>query len=74
MTLPQPLHAVRTALPRTVIILGLVSLLHDAASEMIAPLPPIFLTATQVRALCLERSSCATSASSRFRDLSSTIR
>ena len=35
-----------TILPRTVIILGLVSLLNDAASEMIAPLLPIFLTAT----------------------------
>jgi MFS family permease len=37
---------VRTALPRTVVILGLVSLLNDAASEMITPLLPIFLTAT----------------------------
>jgi len=36
---------VRTVLPRTVIILGLVSLLNDAASEMITPLLPIFLTA-----------------------------
>jgi MFS family permease len=35
-----------TILPRTVIILGIVSLLNDAASEMIAPLLPIFLTAT----------------------------
>lgn len=34
------------ALPRTVIVLGLVSLLNDAASEMITPLLPIFLTAT----------------------------
>ena len=33
-------------LPRTVVILGLVSLLNDAASEMITPLLPIFLTAT----------------------------
>ncbi|MGH8178434.1 MAG: MFS transporter [Steroidobacter sp.] len=32
-------------LPRTVIILGFVSLLNDAASEMITPLLPIFLTA-----------------------------
>jgi len=31
--------------PRTVIILGLVSFLNDAASEMITPLLPIFLTA-----------------------------
>jgi MFS family permease len=37
---------VRAALPRTVVILGLVSLLNDAASEMITPLLPIFLTAT----------------------------
>jgi MFS family permease len=37
---------VRTALPRTVIVLGLVSLLNDSASEMITPLLPIFLTAT----------------------------
>jgi MFS family permease len=39
------MSAVRTALPRTVIVLGLVSLLNDAASEMITPLLPIFLTA-----------------------------
>lgn len=32
-------------LPRTVVVLGLVSLLNDAASEMITPLLPIFLTA-----------------------------
>jgi MFS family permease len=32
-------------LPRTVIVLGFVSLLNDAASEMITPLLPIFLTA-----------------------------
>jgi MFS family permease len=36
----------RVALPRTVVVLGLVSLLNDAASEMITPLLPIFLTAT----------------------------
>ena len=35
-----------TSLPRTVIVLGLVSLLNDAASEMIAPLLPFFLTTT----------------------------
>lgn len=35
-----------TLLPRTVLVLGLVSLLNDAASEMITPLLPIFLTAT----------------------------
>jgi len=34
------------ALPRTVVVLGLVSLLNDAASEMITPLLPIFLTVT----------------------------
>lgn len=33
-------------LPRTVIILGLVSFLNDSASEMITPLLPLFLTAT----------------------------
>jgi len=33
-------------LPRTVVILGLVSFLNDAASEMITPLLPIFLTIT----------------------------
>jgi len=35
----------RTTLPRTVVVLGFVSLLNDAASEMITPLLPIFLTA-----------------------------
>jgi len=39
-------HTLRGALPRTVVVLGLVSLLNDAASEMITPLLPIFLTAT----------------------------
>jgi MFS family permease len=34
------------ALPRTVVVLGFVSLLNDAASEMITPLLPLFLTAT----------------------------
>ena len=33
-------------LPRTVIVLGMVSLLNDAASEMVTPLLPLFLTAT----------------------------
>ena len=33
-------------LPRTVIILGLVSFLNDTASEMITPLLPLFLTTT----------------------------
>ena len=36
----------RRLLPRTVIVLGAVSLLNDAASEMITPLLPVFLTAT----------------------------
>ena len=34
------------SLPRTVVILGFVSFLNDAASEMITPLLPLFLTAT----------------------------
>jgi len=38
--------AIRQALPRTVVALGLVSLANDAASEMITPLLPLFLTAT----------------------------
>jgi len=33
-------------LPRTVVVLGLVSLLNDTASEMIFPLLPLFITAT----------------------------
>ena len=41
-----PAANVGSALPRTVIVLGLVSLLNDASSEMITPLMPIFLTAT----------------------------
>ena len=36
----------RLRLPRTVWVLGLASLLNDTASEMIAPLLPVFLTAT----------------------------
>ena len=32
--------------PRTVMILGMVSFLNDTASEMITPLLPLFLTAT----------------------------
>lgn len=35
-----------SGLPRTVVILGLVSLMNDMASDMIGPLLPIFLTAT----------------------------
>jgi len=33
-------------LPRTVVVLGLVSLLNDTASAMVTPLSPLFLTAT----------------------------
>lgn len=36
----------KSGLPRTVVVLGVVSLLNDASSEMITPLLPIFLTAT----------------------------
>jgi MFS family permease len=46
VTQPAGGSALRAALPRTVIVLGVVSLLNDAASEMITPLLPIFLTAT----------------------------
>lgn len=35
-----------SGLPRTVVILGLVSLMNDMASDMIGPLLPIFLTMT----------------------------
>ena len=38
--------ATRFSLPRTVVILGLASFLNDTASDMIAPLLPIFLTST----------------------------
>ena len=38
--------SLRSGLPRTVVVLGVVSLLNDASSEMITPLLPIFLTAT----------------------------
>lgn len=34
-----------SALPRTVVVLGLVSLANDSASDMITPLLPVFLTA-----------------------------
>lgn len=36
----------RNALPRTVVILGFVSLANDMASEMVTPLLPLFLVAT----------------------------
>ncbi|MCJ7558929.1 MAG: MFS transporter [Gammaproteobacteria bacterium] len=39
-------QAFKAMLPRTVVVLSLVSLLNDAASEMITPLLPIFLTLT----------------------------
>ena len=38
--------AARAGLPRTVVVLGMVSLANDAASEMVLPLLPLFLTAT----------------------------
>jgi MFS family permease len=41
-----PPSALRVRLPRTVVVLGFVSLLNDGASEMITPLLPVFLTAT----------------------------
>ena len=37
--------AARGRLPRTVVVLGFVSFLNDGASEMVAPLIPVFLTA-----------------------------
>ena len=37
---------IRFGLPRTVVVLSLVSFLNDAASEMITPLLPLFLTIT----------------------------
>ena len=43
---PSPRLTAATLLPRTVVVLGLVSFLNDAASEMITPLLPLFLTAT----------------------------
>lgn len=39
------MNRTRFKLPRTVVLLGLVSLMNDTASEMIAPLLPVFLTA-----------------------------
>ncbi|RLA03171.1 MAG: MFS transporter, partial [Gammaproteobacteria bacterium] len=39
-------NPIKYTLPRTVIILGLVSFLNDTASEMITPLLPLFLTVT----------------------------
>jgi len=42
----QWLSTTMFGLPKTVIILGLVSFLNDTASEMITPLLPLFLTAT----------------------------
>jgi MFS family permease len=45
-TRPAEGAPLRALLPRTVIVLGLVSLLNDASSEMITPLLPVFLTAT----------------------------
>jgi MFS family permease len=42
----SPRLTARTLLPRTVVVLGAVSFLNDAASEMVTPLLPVFLTAT----------------------------
>jgi MFS family permease len=39
-------HGPPAPLPRTVVVLGFVSLLNDSASEIITPLLPVFLTAT----------------------------
>src|SRR5690606_38522335 len=36
----------RAALPRAVVVFGAVSFANDAASEMLTPLLPVFLTAT----------------------------
>jgi len=43
---PESPRAIPPRLPRTILVLGGVSFLNDMASEMIAPLLPIFLTAT----------------------------
>ena len=40
------MKTVFSALSRTVVVLGMVSLLNDAASDMLAPLLPLFLTVT----------------------------
>ena len=40
------MRQIGAGLPRTVVVLGAVSLLNDASSEMITPLLPVFLTAT----------------------------
>ncbi|HXQ32324.1 MAG TPA: MFS transporter [Steroidobacteraceae bacterium] len=42
----MPSTGMPARLPRTVVVLGFVSLLNDGASEMITPLLPVFLTAT----------------------------
>jgi len=46
METPEPGARARRFLPRTVVILGLVSLMNDTASEMITPILPIFLITT----------------------------
>lgn len=42
----SPRRTAALLLPRAVVVLGVVSFLNDAASEMITPLLPLFLTAT----------------------------
>jgi len=44
--LSAAMKSVLLSLPRTVLVLGGVSFLNDAASDMLAPLLPLFLTAT----------------------------
>jgi MFS family permease len=43
---PRELDPTKHAIPRTVVVLGVVSLLTDLSSEMIYPLLPVFLTVT----------------------------
>jgi MFS family permease len=43
---PQPRRSLLATLPRAILLLGLVSLLMDMASEMLYPIGPIYLTAT----------------------------
>lgn len=43
---PRPVEPRRTRLPPQVVLLGFAALLNDAASELIYPLLPVFLTAT----------------------------
>jgi MFS family permease len=43
---PNPRRSLLSTLPRAILLLGLVSLLMDMASEMLYPIGPIYLTAT----------------------------